>query len=124
MEILESEAEIDSMSSSISTLELQRTPRPTLSPLPVCSERFSPLIPPRPTPPRRRPSFQPIPSSLVKPGTEMLKVSAKSTRRVQTKKVWLELGTGYGPGDVKFCWEKNGRGVGESKRTVTNRYVY
>ena len=61
---------------------------------------------------KRRP-FQPIPPSLLKPGTEMIKVSAKSTRRVQTKKVWLELGSGFGSGDIRICWDKNSRGVGQ-----------
>lgn len=63
---------------------------------------------------KRRP-FQPIPPSLLKPGTEMIKVSAKSTRRVQTKKVWLELGSGFGSGDIRICWDKSSRGVGKKR---------
>ncbi|GAA6010969.1 hypothetical protein JCM11491_005887 [Sporobolomyces phaffii] len=68
-----------------------------------------------------------IPSQLVKPGVEMLKVSAKSARRVKPRKVWLELGNEtpedgeiglevgigvVGGQDVKLCWEKNGKGLG------------
>ena len=58
----------------------------------------------------------------------MLKVSAKSARRVKPRKVWLELGSEtpedgeiglevgvgvVGGQDVKLCWEKNGRGLGK-----------
>jgi phosphatidylinositol phospholipase C delta len=57
----------------------------------------------------------------------MLKVSAKSARRVKPRKVWLELGNEtpedgeiglevgvgvVGGQDVKLCWEKNGKGLG------------
>lgn len=73
---------------------------------------------------KRRP-FQPIPPSLLKPGTEMIKVSAKSTRRVQTKKVWLELGSGFGSGDIRICWDKSSRGVGQScSQHVPHRETY
>lgn len=58
---------------------------------------------------------------------EMLKVSAKSARRVKPRRVWLELasetpedgemglevGIGVvGGQDVRLCWEKNGAGLG------------
>lgn len=57
----------------------------------------------------------------------MLKVSAKSARRVKPRKVWLELGGAtpddgelglevgvglVGGQDVRLCWEKNGLGIG------------
>ncbi|GAA5905492.1 phosphatidylinositol phospholipase C [Sporobolomyces salmoneus] len=75
----------------------------------------------------RAPAPFTIPSQLGKPGVEMLKVSAKSGRRVKPRKVWLELGHEtpedgeiglevgvgvVGGQDVKLCWEKNGRGLG------------
>ncbi|GAA6059835.1 hypothetical protein JCM10212_003747 [Sporobolomyces blumeae] len=75
----------------------------------------------------RAPAPFEIPPSLVKPGVEMLKVSAKSARRVKPRRVWLELGNEtpedgeiglevgvgvVGGQDVKLCWEKNGRGLG------------
>ncbi|GAA5902903.1 hypothetical protein JCM5296_006327 [Sporobolomyces johnsonii] len=90
---------------------------------------------PRPTPPsassrtsfmRQAPPFS-IPATLVKPGMEMLKVSAKSARRVKPRRVWLETGSDtpedgelglevgigvVGGQDVRLCWEKNGRGIG------------
>lgn len=74
-------------------------------------------------------SFE-IPSQLVKPGIEMLKVSAKSARRVKPRMLWLEiggetpddgelgleLGVGIvGGQDVRLCWEKGGAGIGERK---------
>lgn len=100
-------------------LDLERTPTPSESPLPLTTSEI-PIAPlPMPsTPTRRRSIFQPIPPSLLKPGTEMLKVSAKSTRRVQTKKIWLELGSGFGSGDIRLCWDKNGRGVGAFRETA------
>ncbi|GAA5947791.1 hypothetical protein JCM10213_002114 [Rhodosporidiobolus nylandii] len=87
---------------------------------------------PKPTPPSTpsRQSFKgafEIPHELVKPGMEMLKVSAKSARRVKPRRVWLELGNEtpddgevglevgvglVGGQDVRLCWEKNGGGLG------------
>ncbi|POY76340.1 hypothetical protein BMF94_0536 [Rhodotorula taiwanensis] len=77
--------------------------------------------PPRPTPFR-------VPTALIKPGIEMLKVSAKSARRVKPRRVWLETrndreGTSADRGldedfggvsnqEVSLCWEKNGPGLG------------
>lgn len=70
-----------------------------------------------------------IPPTLLHPGMEMLKVSAKSAQRVKTRKMWLEVGTdddngevellgrglGMGEGhDVRICWEKSGRGGSKS----------
>ncbi|GAA5900925.1 hypothetical protein JCM6882_005980 [Rhodosporidiobolus microsporus] len=83
---------------------------------------------PDPTPPptSSRSSFRgafTIPQQLVKPGMEMLKVSAKSARRVKPRRAWLELasetpddgelglevGIGVvGGQDVRLCWEKGG----------------
>ncbi|GAA5842020.1 hypothetical protein JCM5353_001096 [Sporobolomyces roseus] len=98
---------------TISTLS---TSKPTFS---AASSRSSSFT--RPPPPFT------IPPSLVRPGVEMLKVSAKSARRVKPRKVWLELGNEtpedgeiglevgvgvVGGQDVKLCWEKNGRGLG------------
>ncbi|CEQ42345.1 SPOSA6832_04140 [Sporobolomyces salmonicolor] len=75
---------------------------------------------------RQAPPFN-IPATLVKPGMEMLKVSAKSARRVKPRRVWLETGSDtpedgelglevgigvVGGQDVRLCWEKNGRGIG------------
>lgn len=69
-----------------------------------------------------------IPSQLVKPGIEMLKVSAKSARRVKPRKLWLEIGGDtpddgevgleigvgvVGGQDVRLCWDKGGAGIGE-----------
>ncbi|GAA6033235.1 hypothetical protein JCM8097_003009 [Rhodosporidiobolus ruineniae] len=86
-------------------------------------------LPPKPSAPPRS-SFKglfTIPQELVKPGMEMLKVSAKSARRVKPRRVWLELasetpddgelglevGIGVvGGQDVRLCWEKNGGALG------------
>lgn len=69
-----------------------------------------------PGPIRRRSSLKPlIPLALQKPGIEMLKVSVKSSRRVKSRKAWLEMGTrgsSYDTEDIRVCWEKNSRGVG------------
>ncbi len=82
----------------------------------------NPSTPPRPT------AFK-VPVQLIKPGLELLKVSAKSARRVKPRKVWLEtmsdkdrdggnLGLeldlgGVSKQEVKLCWEKNGAGLGK-----------
>ncbi|GAA5853659.1 hypothetical protein JCM8547_007400 [Rhodosporidiobolus lusitaniae] len=91
-----------------------------------------PPSPPKPTPPSTSSRPPPkgtftIPNELVKPGMEMLKVSAKSARRVKPRRVWLELasetpddgelglevGIGVvGGQDVRLCWEKNGGALG------------
>lgn len=93
--------------------------RPEAPPRQVSS---SPSTPPRPT------AFK-VPVQLIKPGLELLKVSAKSARRVKPRKVWLEtmsdkdrdggkfgleldLG-GVSKQEVKLCWEKNGAGLGK-----------
>lgn len=87
-----------------------------------------------------------IPPRLLKPGIEMLKVSAKSARRVKSRKVWLELTNTsclkkeldlldidniVGEGcigsnskrilsqDIRICWEKSTRGVGSNKREAS-----
>ncbi|BGP72999.1 hypothetical protein NBRC10513v2_006403 [Rhodotorula toruloides] len=85
-----------------------------------------PPITPRSSFSRQSATFE-IPAQLVKPGMEMLKVSAKSARRVKPRRVWLELasetpedgemglevGIGVvGGQDVRLCWEKNGAGLG------------
>ncbi|GAA5905003.1 hypothetical protein JCM8208_007657 [Rhodotorula glutinis] len=104
----------------------------------VVSEALAELAPPAP-PPRltsrsssssRQSGTFTIPVELVKPGMEMLKVSAKSARRVKPRRVWLELasetpddgemglevGIGVvGGQDVRLCWEKNGPGLGFSR---------
>ena len=108
----------------------------------VVSEALAQLSPPAP-PPRltsrsssssRQSGTFTIPVELVKPGMEMLKVSAKSARRVKPRKVWLELasetpddgemglevGIGVvGGQDVRLCWEKNGPGIGASPRPLS-----
>lgn len=85
---------------------------------------FVPTELPPPKAPRK--PFE-IPSQLVKPGVEMLKVSAKSARRVKPRKLWLEVGSEtpddgelglevgvgvVGGQDVRLCWEKGGIGIG------------
>ena len=93
--------------------------RPAAPPRQVSS---SSSTPPRPT------AFK-VPMQLIKPGLELLKVSAKSARRVKPRKVWLEtmsdkdrdggnLGLeldlgGVSKQEVKLCWEKNGAGLGK-----------
>ncbi|BGO94412.1 hypothetical protein NBRC10512_003785 [Rhodotorula toruloides] len=93
----------------------------------------TPVVPTPPPPITPRSSFSrqfatfEIPAQLVRPGMEMLKVSAKSARRVKPRRVWLELasetpedgemglevGIGVvGGQDVRLCWEKNGAGLG------------
>jgi phosphatidylinositol phospholipase C delta len=71
---------------------------------------------PKSEPPRGRRTRSPVvPPSLLKPGVDMLKVSVKSSRRIKSRKVWLEMGTrvgNYGVDDVQICWEKSTRGVG------------
>ncbi|KAK4046766.1 hypothetical protein OIV83_005871 [Microbotryomycetes sp. JL201] len=72
-----------------------------------------------------------IPPQLVKPGIEMLKVSAKSARRARPRKMWLEIGGDLpddgelglevgiglvGGQDVRLCWEKGGFGIGGKKQ--------
>lgn len=47
----------------------------------------------------------------------MLKISTKSSRRVKSRKIWLERGgddqpTSGAAKDLKLCWEKSWRGVG------------
>ncbi|KAK4046979.1 hypothetical protein OIO90_006371 [Microbotryomycetes sp. JL221] len=80
----------------------------------------------------RRTSFTfVIPPRLVKPGIEMLKVSAKSARRAKPRKMWLEIGGDWpddgelglevgvglvGGQDVRLCWEKGGLGIGGKKQ--------
>ena len=103
------------------TLSAPSTIKPSLS---AASSRSSSFT-------RAPPPFT-IPQTLVRPGVEMLKVSAKSARRVKPRKFWLELGNEtpedgeiglevgvgvVGGQDVKLCWEKNGRGLGESSRS-------
>ncbi|BGP42650.1 hypothetical protein JCM10449v2_006662 [Rhodotorula kratochvilovae] len=104
----------------------------------VVSEALAEIGPPAPPPASSRSSFSrqsgtfAIPVQLVKPGMEMLKVSAKSARRVKPRRVWLELasetpddgelglevGIGVvGGQDVRLCWEKNGPGLGFSRTT-------
>lgn len=66
---------------------------------------------------RRRSVALAIPPQLVKPGMEMLKISTKSSRRVKSRKIWLERGgddqpTSGAAKDLKLCWEKSWRGVG------------
>ncbi|KAL8291858.1 hypothetical protein RQP46_002116 [Phenoliferia psychrophenolica] len=74
---------------------------------------------------RRRSHAVAIPCALLKPGVEMLKVSAKSARRPKSRRLWLEVPstgkdqprTEVGLGqramsNVRICWEKNWRGVG------------
>ncbi|GAA5972511.1 hypothetical protein JCM11641_001877 [Rhodosporidiobolus odoratus] len=88
----------------------------------VVTEDARPAPPPTPSRASFTGTFH-IPQQLVKPGMEVLKVSAKSARRVKPRKLWLELGTEMpedgelglevgiglvGGQDVKLCWEKNG----------------
>ncbi|GAA6016812.1 hypothetical protein JCM10207_003260 [Rhodosporidiobolus poonsookiae] len=90
------------------------------------------LSKPTPPPTSSRASFKgtfSIPQQLTEK-MEMLKVSAKSARRVKPRKVWLELasetpedgelglevGVGVvGGQDVRLCWEKNTGGLGFSR---------
>jgi phosphatidylinositol phospholipase C delta len=70
-----------------------------------------------------------LPPLLLKPGTEMLKVSVKSARRVKSRRVWLELaedemgalglemGAGSGQ-DIRICWEKGGKGEFQASSVV------
>jgi len=128
-----------------STLHLHLTspnhPPPTDAVLRPCSPapppptaRAPPSSSPR-RPSRPRPSAVVLPAELLHPGVEMLKVSAKSARRVKPRRVWLQAvsteggaGSGAGPqgareaAELAICWEKSGRTVGKYK-SCSARYA-
>ena len=113
----------DSLLSAAHDLPIINTEAPSPDPCITASNSARDI----PKAPRKQAAAFEIPAQLVKPGVEMLKVSAKSARRVKPRKLWLEvggetpddgeLGLEVGVGvvggqDVRLCWEKGGTGIG------------